>query len=444
MSFPTQFLEIKEEEDEIRSTFYEKKLYEDPFYKLHKFDPVIFLKEDVTCIFNNILKIAGKGAVIAGGSIVSNLEKHSDVDIFLYGLTEKEAEEVILNFSLQRYDTCRINHHCASFKIWGTEIQIIRRIYKSPAEILYGFDIDCCGILYDGKDIWCTRRAQYAIENKINHFDPERVSPSYPYRLAKYAARGFKIFLPNFDEKQFDKETFKKYYIKAVEGEFDEDEYDLTSDEDFKKMMIYHRSKFDKKYFKPILCLFLGYFFGLYFKSIVGKKGIDYDQEEKEEEIENRALSFTGNIDIYYGENFIYSTGAHIELVSMLLGKGDQDLVEHYKTFKWMTENPMQQVTSSFNPQKIEDLDAWYRQCFLYKKKIIKRKTFVGIPKEFVLAFQTGNTILARMVGCNNLSVLKTAKDVEEAWLIMKPYKTEEEERKIGLYHGKNVRSLKK
>jgi len=30
-------------------------------------------------------------------------------------------------------------------------IQIILRLYKSPAEILMGFDVDCCAVGYDGR-----------------------------------------------------------------------------------------------------------------------------------------------------------------------------------------------------------------------------------------------------------------------------------------------------
>lgn len=32
-------------------------------------------------------------------------------------------------------------------------IQIILRQYKSPAEILMGFDVDCCSVGYDGKNV---------------------------------------------------------------------------------------------------------------------------------------------------------------------------------------------------------------------------------------------------------------------------------------------------
>jgi hypothetical protein len=71
------------------------------------------------------------------------------------------------------------------------EIQIIMRLYQSPAEIIYGFDVDCCGILYDGEKFYCTERGKYSHDNKINHFDIDRMSKSYCYRMAKYKSRLF-------------------------------------------------------------------------------------------------------------------------------------------------------------------------------------------------------------------------------------------------------------
>jgi hypothetical protein len=62
------------------------------------------------------------------------------------------------------------------------EIQIILRQYKCPAEVVYGFDVDCCSILYDGVNYYTTERAQYSQLNKINHFDCDRMSNSYIYR----------------------------------------------------------------------------------------------------------------------------------------------------------------------------------------------------------------------------------------------------------------------
>jgi len=34
-----------------------------------------------------------------------------------------------------------------------------------------GFDIDCCAVLYDGKDVWMLPRARRAINKQYNMFD---------------------------------------------------------------------------------------------------------------------------------------------------------------------------------------------------------------------------------------------------------------------------------
>jgi hypothetical protein len=76
--------------------------------------------------------------------------------------------------------------------------QVILRLYRTPSEILHGFDVDCCSIGYDGQDIWLTQRALHAISTGMNVFSFERMSPSYEWRLAKYGGRGFSVKVPNF------------------------------------------------------------------------------------------------------------------------------------------------------------------------------------------------------------------------------------------------------
>ena len=39
-------------------------------------------------------------------------------------------------------------------------IQIILRMYRTPTEVLLGFDIDSCAIGYDGSTTWATERCQ--------------------------------------------------------------------------------------------------------------------------------------------------------------------------------------------------------------------------------------------------------------------------------------------
>ena len=64
-------------------------------------------------------------------------------------------------------------------------VQIILRLYSSPAEILCGFDLDCCAVGWDGKELLALPRARLAINRAANVVDPTRESPSYAERLRK-------------------------------------------------------------------------------------------------------------------------------------------------------------------------------------------------------------------------------------------------------------------
>ena len=61
-----------------------------------------------------------------------------------------------------------------------------------------GFDVDSCCVGYDGSDVWCLPRAQRALSRRFNLADPERLSPTYETRLAKYATRGFAVAVPGY------------------------------------------------------------------------------------------------------------------------------------------------------------------------------------------------------------------------------------------------------
>jgi hypothetical protein len=37
-------------------------------------------------------------------------------------------------------------------------VQVVLRIYKSPAEVIMGFDIDACALAYDGTRVWALPR----------------------------------------------------------------------------------------------------------------------------------------------------------------------------------------------------------------------------------------------------------------------------------------------
>ncbi|KAJ3443233.1 ankyrin repeat ph and sec7 domain containing protein secg-related [Anaeramoeba flamelloides] len=182
--------------------------------------------------WNNVL-VAG-GAVLAclqpipEEHNVSNLTRRKyyhdlqynggDIDIFIYGLDEEAANEKIKSIYSAIVETIPFKAICFrtrnSVSIISQypfrTIQIILRLYKSPAEVLMGFDIDSSSVGYDGKDVYMTPRAHRAIVKMQNTVDMSRRSPTYEKRLAKYATRGFSILIPFLDRTKIDPQIYEK------------------------------------------------------------------------------------------------------------------------------------------------------------------------------------------------------------------------------------------
>jgi hypothetical protein len=92
----------------------------------------------------------------------------------------------------------------------------VLRIYKSVSEILAGFDIDCSGAAYDGKQVYCTPRALQSFMTQVNHVDLSRRSPSYENRLSKYSHRGFEVHWPDFDRSRVDPTIFERSFQRTL------------------------------------------------------------------------------------------------------------------------------------------------------------------------------------------------------------------------------------
>lgn len=136
----------------------------------------------------------------------------SDVDLFLYGLTEEQAiekikhiEDKIRNTILYETTTIRTkNTITIASQYPNRHVQIVLRIYHSIAEILTGFDVDCSCATYDGKQVYASPRAIASYITQANQIDLTRRSPSYENRLSKYSHRGFEIFWPPLERARVD------------------------------------------------------------------------------------------------------------------------------------------------------------------------------------------------------------------------------------------------
>lgn len=177
-------------------------------------------------VFSNVSNIA-----IAGGKVFSALTGNlaDDIDIFIYGLSEDDAEKKIKEiyhvirerYYLRNLEVSR-SKNVININALGDKYQIILRLYRTPSEIIHGFDVDCCCMLYIPKEnnIYMTKRCKYSLEQGYNTVNFERLSPSYPHRLAKYASKGIRVKIYGFKrENVLVEEDFS--YISEPDREFE-------------------------------------------------------------------------------------------------------------------------------------------------------------------------------------------------------------------------------
>eukprot|EP00339_Tiarina_fusa_P029651 CAMPEP_0117004946 /NCGR_PEP_ID=MMETSP0472-20121206/5747_1 /TAXON_ID=693140 ORGANISM="Tiarina fusus, Strain LIS" /NCGR_SAMPLE_ID=MMETSP0472 /ASSEMBLY_ACC=CAM_ASM_000603 /LENGTH=1154 /DNA_ID=CAMNT_0004706065 /DNA_START=652 /DNA_END=4116 /DNA_ORIENTATION=- len=168
---------------------------------------------------------------VAGGAVLSCLQPDfstsvelgnpfhsSDIDIFVYGLSQFEANEKLRHI----YETVKQNTNGSATMIRSKHAitilgeypyrhtQIILRIYKSPAEILMGFDIDCCCVGFNGKQVFALPRARRALTKQFNLVDLSRRSLTYEIRLHKYSKRGFRVKVPTLQMNRVDKNLYHR------------------------------------------------------------------------------------------------------------------------------------------------------------------------------------------------------------------------------------------
>ncbi|KAJ6544332.1 hypothetical protein B0H19DRAFT_1380614 [Mycena capillaripes] len=148
----------------------------------------------------------------------------SDVDLFLWGLTPEQAEVKITKIYEAVRDsvpwdvTCVRTKHTVSIhsQYPYRSVQIVLRLYRSPAEILAGFDIDapCCA--YDGNRVYANPRAIVAMMRQCNTVDMTRRSPSYEVRLAKYSARAFEVYVPSLSRADIDPTIYERSIVRVT------------------------------------------------------------------------------------------------------------------------------------------------------------------------------------------------------------------------------------
>jgi hypothetical protein len=92
---PDEYYKLKLKEDYIRNNFYRLKLYENKYFNLIEVKNPNVNKKLLKIIFKLFYNERNK-IIIAGGSLISELIKGSDIDIFLC-CNEEDARKIITN-----------------------------------------------------------------------------------------------------------------------------------------------------------------------------------------------------------------------------------------------------------------------------------------------------------------------------------------------------------
>lgn len=264
-------------------------------------------------------------------NFLGNNEHNSDIDFFIHSCSVDKAQTIIRDFIRNdniRHETVSINKGCVTMKdIYNTKIQFILRLYSSPSEIIHGFDIDCSCILLNLENMrfYGTERYLYSLTNQKNTVNFNRLSPSYSYRLLKYFDRGFDIYIP---------------CLKLLKNGIN---FDLTSD--------------------------------------------FYEKENKGGNIILKGLV----MDLFFGKT-IYSVSDYGDFLfdtdyrTYKYGDIDKFFTDEYRNLKFKTQNPNEQISSTFNKTVVENNLEWFPKTleqFNFTPPLLEDKLFCFSKEEF-------------------------------------------------------------
>jgi len=189
--------------------------------------------------------------LIAGGCVGNyltsekgrNNSSSGDVDIFIYGLNNDQANARLKEFIQDLIDQSKVSHDLKMLKAQeeaakngrkhyseehkmeflrnkngitiNGHLQIIFRLYKTKSEILHGFDLGSSAVGFDGQNVYMTSLGKFSYEYRCNIIDTTRRSTTYEKRLEKYFNRGFDIIFPNLDITIL-RTNYHRYYLEEV------------------------------------------------------------------------------------------------------------------------------------------------------------------------------------------------------------------------------------
>jgi hypothetical protein len=175
-----------------------------------------------------------RNCFVAGGSVLACLQsgdgdafENSDVDIFVVGISDDATatatlkriyEQICANYG-RKADVIRTLRAVTILgKYPQRHIQVVLKLYTSPAEVLLSFDIDSCAVGFDGETVLAMERFRRAMTKRYNLVDETRRSLSYETRLAKYATRGFAVAVPGLDAARIDVQALQYERLQTLQG----------------------------------------------------------------------------------------------------------------------------------------------------------------------------------------------------------------------------------
>lgn len=156
--------------------------------------------------------------VVAGGAVLDCIfgNTPNDYDLFIFGDVDPyQVTEKLLSIWANRITFAMRTEHSITVKIgkehpntisrasrWNPPprdlvIQIVLRHYRTPNEVVYGFDLEPCRCLIYRDEMWMTPSCKFSIKTATMTVDLSRASTTYNKRLSKYHhKRSFAVYIP--------------------------------------------------------------------------------------------------------------------------------------------------------------------------------------------------------------------------------------------------------
>lgn len=387
--------------------------------------------DDLKGSVDGLLDLDYSNILIAGGFVsnylLNNVNFSSDIDIFFYGILDKEVARKrlvsLINQIIDNMINKKFSFNCIerndyvttlsfrkfdniSYKKTVIKFQIMHRLYKTKSEILHGFDLGSSAVGYDGTNIYFTSLSKFSYLNMVNIVDCSRRSTTYELRLIKYFERGFDIILPKFNISELDNENWVLYKKTSdivlndlnennqmiISYEFIDDSNEKTQKIFVDKIVLKNNSNFSdyedyvEKFTRNSIHQKIynilnnkSYTFTGYVKADVENviNGIEKPYVFKSLERYYTKLLNTiignNNFPIYLIEKTIKNDVDEIfinrkneNFINDIIIKTLNIVVDYLKkdhSINWIVDNPGTQISSSLNPI-IEDDSKWYGKYY--------------------------------------------------------------------------------